>query len=287
MEVGELLKKIRLEKNLTQKEMSRGVLSVSYYSKVEKGIHRVGAEDLILILDNNDIQRTYFFNRLKKTKINIEYLEKIMPKITEAYFENDEKKMIKLKEYARIKIPNTYQNKKFIMSIIDITLATLNNDMSLISNNTKQILQDELFRMEEWDEFKLSLYANVLSLYPMESNIFLINSIIKSSNIYSTKEKNIIEVILINFIGTCIEENDDEIALEYFPFLDSIRTTPENFFYQNMSIFFRNLINFRLNPKECYLKKTIESIDRLNDLGMESYGKEIELFFNTYRLKMS
>lgn len=287
MEVGELLKKIRLEKNLTQKEMSRGVLSVSYYSKVEKGIHRVGAEDLILILDNNDIQRTYFFNRLKKTKINIEYLEKIMPKITEAYFENDEKKMIKLKEYARIKIPNTYQNKKFIMSIIDITLATLNNDMSLISNNTKQILQDELFRMEEWDEFKLSLYANVLSLYPMESNIFLINSIIKSSNIYSTKEKNIIEVILINFIGTCIAENDDEIALEYFPFLDSIRTTPENFFYQNMSIFFRNLINFRLNPKECYLKKTIESIDRLNDLGMESYGKEIELFFNTYRLKMS
>ncbi|RHH66551.1 MULTISPECIES: helix-turn-helix domain-containing protein [Vagococcus] len=287
MEVGELLKKIRLEKNLTQKEMSRGVLSVSYYSKVEKGIHRVGAEDLILILDNNDIQRTYFFNRLKKTKINIEYLEKIMPKITEAYFENDEKKMIKLKEYARIKIPNTYQNKKFIMSIIDITLATLNNDMSLISNNTKQILQDELFRMEEWDEFKLSLYANVLSLYPMESNIFLINSIIKSSNIYSTKEKNIIEVILINFIGTCIEENDDEIALEYFPFLDSIRTTPENFFYQNMSIFFRNLINFRLNPKECYLKKSIESIDRLNDLGMESYGKEIELFFNTYRLKMS
>lgn len=287
MEVGELLKKIRLEKNLTQKEMSRGVLSVSYYSKVEKGIHRVGAEDLILILDNNDIQRTYFFNRLKKTKINIEYLEKIMPKITEAYFENDEKKMIKLKEYARIKIPNTYQNKKFIMSIIDITLATLNNDMSLISNNTKQILQDELFRMEEWDEFKLSLYANILSLYPMESNIFLINSIIKSSNIYSTKEKNIIEVILINFIGTCIEENDDEIALEYFPFLDSIRTTPENFFYQNMSIFFRNLINFRLNPKECYLKKSIESIDRLNDLGMESYGKEIELFFNTYRLKMS
>ena len=86
MEVGELLKKIRLEKNLTQKEMSRGVLSVSYYSKVEKGIHRVGAEDLILILDNNDIQRTYFFNRLKKTKINIEYIEKIIPKITEEYF---------------------------------------------------------------------------------------------------------------------------------------------------------------------------------------------------------
>lgn len=47
MTVGELLKEYRVKQNKNQKEFSAGIVSQSYYSKVEKNIHRITADDLL------------------------------------------------------------------------------------------------------------------------------------------------------------------------------------------------------------------------------------------------
>ena len=48
--IGSKLKRLRHELGLTQTEMAAGVLSVSFYSKVERGYQVIGAEEIIEIL---------------------------------------------------------------------------------------------------------------------------------------------------------------------------------------------------------------------------------------------
>ena len=47
MTIGELLKDYRIKQGKTQREFIAGIVSQSYYSKVEKEIHRITADDLL------------------------------------------------------------------------------------------------------------------------------------------------------------------------------------------------------------------------------------------------
>ena len=48
--IGKQLKIERKNRGLTQSEMCQPILSTSYYAKVEKGYHKISAEDLLTIL---------------------------------------------------------------------------------------------------------------------------------------------------------------------------------------------------------------------------------------------
>ena len=48
MEIGEALYHYRKKLCLTMEEMTVGIVTPSFYSKVEKGIHRISAEDLFI-----------------------------------------------------------------------------------------------------------------------------------------------------------------------------------------------------------------------------------------------
>ena len=53
MTIGELLKDYRIKQGKNQREFIAGIVSQSYYSKVEKEIHRITADDLLEILNHN------------------------------------------------------------------------------------------------------------------------------------------------------------------------------------------------------------------------------------------
>ncbi|WP_309252145.1 helix-turn-helix domain-containing protein [Lactobacillus helveticus] len=47
MIIGEALKSVRLHAGISQTEMAAGIVSESFYSKVERGVHAIDAETLI------------------------------------------------------------------------------------------------------------------------------------------------------------------------------------------------------------------------------------------------
>ena len=63
MTIGELLKDYRIKQGKTQREFIAGIVSQSYYSKVEKEIHRITADDLLEILNHNGIPVKEFFEK--------------------------------------------------------------------------------------------------------------------------------------------------------------------------------------------------------------------------------
>lgn len=68
--IGEQLKKLRLHAGLSQTEMAAGVISESYYSKVERGVHGIDADVLIDLLAKHYFGVIEFFNNLVNQNSN-------------------------------------------------------------------------------------------------------------------------------------------------------------------------------------------------------------------------
>ncbi|MGC3612685.1 helix-turn-helix domain-containing protein [Enterococcus faecalis] len=66
--IGKQLKIERKNRGLTQSEMCQPILSTFYYAKVEKGYHKIAAEDLLSILKQNKIDVIDFFISLEKKR---------------------------------------------------------------------------------------------------------------------------------------------------------------------------------------------------------------------------
>ncbi len=50
MNIGEALKQYRTNAGLTQKEFTQNILSPAHYSKIERNLHEISANDLLKLL---------------------------------------------------------------------------------------------------------------------------------------------------------------------------------------------------------------------------------------------
>lgn len=74
MEIGEALK----DMGLTQSEVAQGIVTESFYYKVERGAYKIDAETLIKIISAHDVDPINFFNRLGQLKNNTSEVIMIM-----------------------------------------------------------------------------------------------------------------------------------------------------------------------------------------------------------------
>lgn len=78
MKIGEALKLERKQLNLSQSKMAGNILTKSFYSKVERDICSIRANDLLQILSLHNIDYSSFLKRLKIILIKITYLKLIV-----------------------------------------------------------------------------------------------------------------------------------------------------------------------------------------------------------------
>ena len=64
MTIGEALEFERKKLNLTEKEMTNGIISIASYSRVERNLQDIKARDLFAILDANRISMVQFVHDL-------------------------------------------------------------------------------------------------------------------------------------------------------------------------------------------------------------------------------
>lgn len=64
MKIGKLLRKVRVELGLTQKEMAGNIVSLAQYSRIEKDEQQIKLDDLLAILQSHGYDLGLFFTRL-------------------------------------------------------------------------------------------------------------------------------------------------------------------------------------------------------------------------------
>ena len=276
MTIGNLLKKYRLNKEKTQREWIGNIVSPSYYSKVEKGIHRISAEDLISLLNYNSVSLIDFFSELNNYKqkgYNQE--QELMDVICDAYYRNAKNELVKLKEIVK---ESDLPNKEDDLLYLDAYIANVNNED--LNDKEKQALKDKIFSRPNFDKSTLVLYCNFMMFYDVESNVIISRGIIKQ--FHGSNDVKILEMLLTvigNLLIQCIEEKKYDETKFLIKAANQISTKPELFFYKNVIVLLENMIMYHYDAKDKYLQICHKLIENFSLLGMTEYGKEINKFF--------
>lgn len=93
MTIGEALKQTRLHAGLTQEEMAAGIISESFYSKVERDIHEIDANVLIKILAKHHFDVVSFFSQVNNSDNTLDPDFDLMNQISFAQNRKDLKKL--------------------------------------------------------------------------------------------------------------------------------------------------------------------------------------------------
>lgn len=271
MKIGEILKKYRLNLGLTLSEMSADIVSTSYYSKVEKGQHRISAEDLFDILSVHSISLGTFINELTEEgdKPSI-----IQQKILSFYYDRDAEAI-----RSTLKKLDDKDSEDEQMTIALATSCLYNlDDTFTISDNSIDMIKEKIFTLPNWNYFKLSLYTNFISFYDSETNHLIIRSILsKDISKYKKEEQSAIVAILLNFADDLIEENELSYASYYLQKAEAILTPlPELLFYKVILNFNKNILNYLQSNDYRYIDKCRETIDFFRANGYETYAASLE-----------
>lgn len=122
MNIGEALKQYRTSAGLTQKEFTQNILSPAHYSKIERNLHEISANDLLKLLSQNKIRYSDFFSSLNQNNVK----------------DQDEKLSEQLLSLTMIEI--SIKQRKSILKLIHLMMIYLNYKLNLFSILYNQVV---------------------------------------------------------------------------------------------------------------------------------------------------
>lgn len=228
--IGKRLKTLRQELGLTQTEMAAGVISVSFYSKAERGLNDIGINDILEILQKHNVSPQAFFEDYKVDKDNKKKVTALMNKFVTAAYNNDDYEITKIiKDLKQIKPQSAFI--KFSLVQAELIENTLNmNTIEKLDKRKKNELKRVIFQKdtEENEYHRIVLIANIIQIYNLEEATFLINSILRryqKKDVIDKKLMLALSVLIVNYVDWCYGQN--KINLCYKP-LEYLRSMPND-----------------------------------------------------------
>ncbi|TSO25532.1 helix-turn-helix transcriptional regulator [Lactobacillus sp. LL6] len=226
MKINEALKDLRTELGLTQKEMiEKTNITVTHYSKMEKGQNRIFVEDLIEILDRRHISINYFFGKyFKDNEKNLNISEKL----NEAFYEKNLVKVKRIKE--QIFADRTSSNELKDRAILIINILSPNEAPLAIDKAMK-----DFFKYKNWtqNDNAITILSNSIRQNNLSSIKSLVLKLIKSypnlSECTVSKQRKLITVginYLYNSRKSHINLNND-VTIQILNWLKSMSNIPE------------------------------------------------------------
>lgn len=274
MKIGEALKKKRKELGLTQTEMVGNVLTKSYYSKIERGIHEINAVDLMKILNLHDISVSNFFEEIKQSESNNNLkIRNYLRQLHEAYYHKNLRKIIQLK-YALRNEKNKSDEILDLEANAELIEANFTGNLKLISEDDVKRIKNRIFKTENWTEDELRLLAIAMPIFNIDELNFIISSIFdryKNINELSNSLREKISAIAVNFLEYSYrcQNGKNKYTEKAIKVLDTLDEEPKNCFAKIMEQYYKNLFD---DNKE----KAQNIINFLYQNGLKDLTKNIE-----------
>lgn len=271
--IGQLLKEYRLNRGKTQREFTSGIISTSFYSKVEKNLSRISAEDLIKILACNDIELWDFFSSLGAVN-NDKYQIELDSEMKNAWYHNNRDKLINIKK--KIEASN-WKNKDEKVLIVDGWIEAMKDGDEQPNLEIREALKEKIFNISSINKNKMILFCNSMEFYDFESNLIISKQIIEKFR--GSKDIAIQEALLgiiANMLYLIIIKDKYAYAEMFLDYANNISTTPSLFFLKNCIFFYANLINYHLRKDRTCISNCKMAIRTFKNLGMKEYGESSE-----------
>ncbi|MDK6782921.1 helix-turn-helix domain-containing protein [Lactobacillus jensenii] len=277
MKIGELLQKFRLEQGKTRKEFASDVISPSYYCKIEKGSHRVSAEDLIELLKRNNIRLSDFFGMFDSQDL-AKQLNLFHEMIVAAHYNGDKDSLEKIPNLIeRSLLPEEVKKEQILIARGYLEIDKSSTEP--VNWKLREQLREKVFSLPNWNEEKLTLFCNLMPLYDCFSVNLIVQDILKEYKLPFSKElKRTLLGIICNNLFLKLKIGEYEGIDKLVSIADAIPSSPDLVFYKNNIIFYKNMALYKSSNATKYLKKCQKAIEICAWLGMEAYAQHMSEF---------
>lgn len=246
--IGSKLKKLRHDLGLTQKEMAADVISVSFYSKVERGFHDIGAEELIQILEKHGVSFQEFFSETENGNSNDNKINYLRNQLVKAANEDNDVEIVNITDQLMQIEPQTSLTESLILQAKVISNTHNDDSLKKLTRAEKKEIKQILFQKDIDDNgyLRIVLLSNIMELYTIDEATFLVKSIIRRYQNVSNIEKKVLvalSVLVINYIDLCIQDNKSSLCIEPLNFLKQLPNTIELAFTKMLGKYYEDVIN--------------------------------------------
>ena len=248
MTIGEALKQIRHELYLTQEQMCAGVVTRSFYAKVESGRNRISADKLTEILFEHDIDITYFYQLLRNTYSSQSKLKEndLNQKMNQAF--NSGKIELIEQNYHKILLQS---NSSILKLRAMISVANLKDELNLIDPKVIEMLFVEFDEGPNWMTRPdlLRLFTDTMPLWDSSDLSFFIGRLLAKVQ----KEHNIPELlqerylrVFENYLAVYYKKNNpvktiDVNVQKTFDYILNLEPTVHFLLYKIAAVYLQNL----------------------------------------------
>ncbi|MBC1457009.1 helix-turn-helix domain-containing protein [Listeria newyorkensis] len=217
MNFGETIKKIRKDKNFTQKELSEGILTRSHLSQIETNNYYPSYDKFFLLLNRLNIvfEEFLFVQNDQKMLFN----QHIRSQISEAANMDDTEKLKNLAVTAKDLYEKTenityYHYMLICKALISYSISHVVND-DMIQFVTP--IKEYLFGMDNWYLYELKLFNNIIyALTVDEALLFSRTSLRRLANFqYFLEFQHIEQNIYTNLSTLCLEHKNFQAAKNF------------------------------------------------------------------------
>lgn len=252
--IGTQLRKFRMLLGLSQTEMAAGIVTESFYSKVERDKSAITIDKLVAILNKHEISLYDFFNVFDQENLPQLILRRNM---YETFNNRDVKKLKELKKSV---------TEKSVRLKLELMIADIEGKVNQLSVSTKEELEEIAPKLdfENLDDFwDLAIF---MPLFSFEKATKVINGIegeFKQLDFADNQITLSLMNLFIAYLNRCYKEDHPEEATRV---ISLVQQVPRNFiiFHQIIIHYYQALFN-----KDGELAKRI--IDLLKESGYQNY----------------
>ena len=253
--IGDKLKNLRQQLGLTQTEMAAGVISVSFYSKVERGLNDIGVNDFLEILKKHNVSFQGFLDDYEVEENNKKYIKSLMYQFVKAATEDKDEEIKKIITQLENIEPRTPFIKFSLLQAKLIANTHDKNALQKLTNKQKREMKRIIFQKDtdENQYHRIVIIANIIRIYSFEEATFLIKSIIRRyKNIDKLEKKMIValSVLMVNYVNWCVEKKEYKSCYEPLSYLNDLPTIIEIAFTKILGQYFEDIINNKKKEAE-------------------------------------
>lgn len=253
--IGSKLKQLRHDLGLTQTEMAAGVISVSFYSKVERGYHDIGAEELIEILQKHNISFQEFFSGISKEEADKKKLNALVNRFVRAANEDNDNEIVGIiNEFESVK-PRTPFIKSQILLAKMIANTHDKTSLEKLSSKEKKKIKKIIFQ-EDTDEneyLRIAIIANTIRVYSLDEASFLVSSIIRRYHDIDKVERKLLSALgalMANYVNWCFENGKSDLCAEALGYLKRLPCSVDFLIFKILVEYYESLVKHENNKTE-------------------------------------
>lgn len=270
---GQTFRQLRKNRGLTLKDVAGDSISYSNLAAFERGEHIISLDTLVLILEKLNITLQEFNTILN---LPIPEYQQILTKIATAAADGNTSQIIN--EMSKLDITKqttnycTYLMLKAILGRVDNKTMLTKDEISFIS--------EYLWNCDILGHYDLSLFGNTLYALTTETILTFDNEIFDKIAKLTDNKQNTRDYIrtIQNSVIELINRQQYEQSLMILRKIDSYLT--ETYFFERFtSMFYKNIVQYKLTDNKYFksnCKKSIALLDQLNVSTYRSYFTELE-----------